>query len=73
MVSYHAMTNEEMAESIRKIHDFEEVYIHPNPNEEKLKEHGWEKYPAWINKNHVWIKRKPHTDSPQKRAIEAAA
>lgn len=74
IVSYQVMTDDEAAERLRQIYDFEEVFIHPNPQEDKLKEHGWERFPAWINRKHVWIKRRPaKDDAPKHRAMETSA
>ena len=74
IVSYHAMTDEEMAERIKKIHDFEEVFVHDNPQDELFKKHHWERYPAEINGKKVWIRRKPaKDDAPKHRAIGASA
>ena len=69
IVSYHAMTDEEAADRIRKIHDFDEVYIHEKPQEDKLKESGFERYPALWGGKQIWIRRKPHFD---KKMLEAA-
>lgn len=56
------MTDEEFADKLKKIHDADEVFIHEAPQEEKLKEYGFEKYPATYKGKQIWIKRKPHFD-----------
>lgn len=41
----------------------EEVFIHPNPDRERLWEHGWEKVPFRWRDNDIWIRRKPNLQS----------
>lgn len=73
IASYHAMNDEEIAERIRQIYDVEEVFIHEHPQVDKLKEYGWEKFPAKWKDKEIWIKRRPATDGPKKRAMETSA
>lgn len=64
----------ELEEQIKRHNpDIEEVFIHPFPQEDKLKEHFWIKLPFLWNDKQVWIKRKPVHDGPQKRALETSA
>lgn len=70
IVSYHAMTDEEFANRLRKLPAVEDVFIHESPQEDKLKENGWERFPATYKDKQIWIRRKPASD---KRAIKTSA
>lgn len=47
---------------IRKWNPGSDVFIHPQPQEDKLKEDGWERFPATWKGEKIWIKRKPKSD-----------
>jgi len=64
---------ERLKEWIRKNNPDAEVFIHPNPQEEKLKENGWERVPFTWRGNKIWIQRKPVSDQKKQRRIEASA
>lgn len=49
-------------EWIRKNNPDAEVFIHPTPQEDKLKEDGWERFPVTWKGEKIWIKRKPKSD-----------
>lgn len=64
VVSHYAAKSEE-----QKLRDFiernapgAEVFIHPNPQRDRLKEYGWERVPFTWRGNDIWIKRKPASD-----------
>lgn len=51
-----------------------EVFIHPRPQKDKLKEAGFERVPWTWRGNEIWIQRKPKSDEPpKKRSIGASA
>lgn len=48
---------------IKKYNPDVEVFIHPNPQRDKLKEYGWERIPLKYKDNEIWIQRKPARDT----------
>lgn len=63
IVPWFASNEEEkLTDWLRKHNEIDEVFIHENPQEDKLKDHGWERVPFTINGKKIWIKRKPHAD-----------
>lgn len=50
-----------------------EIFIHPEPQEEKLREYGWEKVPFTWRGNKIWIKRKPNPDVKHLNAFAVSA
>lgn len=73
IVTWHlAQSDEEkLVDWLRKNNPDAEVFIHPNPQEDKMKEIGWERVPFTWKGNQIWIKRKPTSDS--KKMIWVAA
>lgn len=71
VVSWQAVKSDEekIIAWIRK-HNEGEVFIHENPQEERLKNDGWERIPFTINGKQIWFKRKPVSD--QKKLEECA-
>ena len=65
IVPYFTATDEEgkLIGWIRKHSPGAEVFIHPKPQEEKLREAGWERVPFTWNGKQIWIKRKPRSDT----------
>lgn len=53
---------EKLIDWIKKNNQDAEVYIHPNPQEDKLEKQGWERVPFTHNGNKIWIRRKPQND-----------
>jgi hypothetical protein len=72
MVSYHAAQSEEddLKDFIKRHNPDAEVFIHENPQEDKLKNHGWERVPFNWRGKQIWIQRKPKSD---KKALGASA
>jgi hypothetical protein len=70
IVSYQAAKSEQerLTDWLRKNNPGAEVFIHPEPQEEKLKEYGWERVPFTWRGNKIWIKRKPNVQK-----LEASA
>jgi hypothetical protein len=68
IVSYHAARNEEdkLRDWIQKNNPDSDVFIHENPQEGKLKEYGWERFPATYKGKQIWIRRSPVSDKRQK-------
>lgn len=63
ILPYHIKSEEEDLIDIFKIGDeYEDVFIHENPQTEKLKENGWERFPVDYFNKQIWIKRKPRSD-----------
>ena len=64
IVGYQAMGNEEdeIRKFLQKNNPGAEVYFTPKGQEDKLKEHGWERVPFTWKGNEVWIQRKPKSD-----------
>lgn len=58
---------------IKKNNPDAEVFIHPEPQEELLKNHGWERVPFTWRGNKIWIKREPKRDQKHRRAIAESA
>lgn len=71
---YQMMRSEEdkLVDWIRKVHPDAEVFIHPDPQEGKLKDHGWERVPMTWKGKQIWIKRKPD-ENVKHRAVEMSA
>lgn len=70
IVSVQAIKSEEdqLKDWIKKKGDFEEVFIHDNPQEDKLKEYGWERVPyTWKGKG-IWGRRRPKSDQKLREA-----
>jgi hypothetical protein len=73
IVSYQMAKSEE-----EKIRDFihkgapdAEIFIHENPQEDKLKENGWERVPfVWGGKK-IWIKREPKKNQINRTLVSA--
>lgn len=72
IVSYQTAKSEEerLRDWIHKNNPGAEVFIHPNPQTDKLKEAGYEKVPFSWRGNQIWIQRKPKSD--QKKMAESA-
>lgn len=73
IVSYHmANGNEEerLRRWLRKNNPDAEIFIHDNPQEDLLKEHGFEKVPFTWRGKQIWIRRKEKSD--QHKLQEAA-
>lgn len=72
IISYHATKSEQerLENWIRKNNPDAEVFIHPEPQAERLKKHGWEKVPFTWRGNEIWIQRKPKSD---RKMMETAA
>lgn len=69
IVSYQAAKSEqERLEDWLKKNGAEEVFIHPNPQVDKLKEHNWERVPFTWRGNQIWVKRKPKSDQRMESA-----
>lgn len=63
---------EDIKKKIRRNGEIEDIYIHENPQADKMREHGWERLPfTWDNKQ-IWIKRTPKSDA-RKMAITTSA
>lgn len=64
IVSYHMARSEEeqLVDWLKKNNPGVEVFIHPTPQEGKLKEWGWERFPATYKGKQIWIKRPPKSD-----------
>lgn len=63
VVPWHMDSDEDkLKEWLRKNNPDAEVFIHPNPQEGKLKEDGWERVPIVYRGKQIWIKRKPQSD-----------
>lgn len=64
IVSWSMAKSEEdrLRDWIRKHNEVEEIFIHPEPQEEVLHKNGWEKVPFTWRGNKIWIKRKPKSD-----------
>lgn len=64
IVSYHAVKTEEenLIDWLKKNNPGAEVFIHENPQIDKLREIGWERFPATWRGKQIWIKRKPVKD-----------
>lgn len=75
IVSYHAANSEEkdIRDFIKRHHPDAEIFIHPVPDDKRLKDHGWERVPFNWKGNEVWIQRKPKPDQKKMRAIEVSA
>lgn len=61
LVSWQATESDEeerLIAWIRKNNPGAEVFIHPDPQEELLKDNHWEKLPFTHRGNKIWIKRK---------------
>lgn len=58
---------------IKKNNPNAEIYIHPNPQEGKLKELGWERIPFTWNGKQIWIQRKPKNDPKMRECIKTSA
>lgn len=68
IASYHAMKTEEeqlrdLENWIKKNNPGAEVFIHENPQVERLKQDGWERTPINFKDKQIWIKRKPESDT----------
>ena len=74
IVSWHAARNEEdqLIDWMKKHNEIDDAFITPEGQENKLKEHGWERVPFTINGKQVWIQRKPKSDAHQKRVQTSA-
>lgn len=67
--NYIQKEEEQLKDWLRKNNPDAEIFIHPNPQEEKLKEYGWERVPFVYNDKQIWIRRKPaHDKSPKTSA-----
>lgn len=74
LVPYFMASEEDrIRDWIKKNNPGAEVFIHPEPQEEKLKEDGWEKVPFTWRGNKIWIQRKPRSDQKKMRTIEVCA
>lgn len=75
IIPYQAAKSEEeqLTDWLRKNNPDAEVFIHEKPQERKLKEHGWERFPATWNGKQIWIKRKPIYDRKMQQWIEESA
>lgn len=69
IVSWKAMSDDEFTDTLKRIHGFDEVFIHEAPQKDKLKDAGFERYPATYKDKEIWIRRKPVHD----RKMMAAA
>lgn len=58
---------EKLTEWLRKNNPDAEVFINERPQEDELKQNGWERVPINWRGKQIWIKRKPATD---KRLME---
>lgn len=73
---FHAMVKseeEQIKDWIISHGDVAEVFIHENPQEDKLKEFGWERFPGSHKGKQIWIRWKPENGNNHKRAIGASA
>lgn len=61
IVSYHAAKSEQesLEDFLHKNNPGAEIFIHPKPQKDKLKEVGFERVPFTWRGNEIWIKRKP--------------
>lgn len=50
-----------------------EIFIHPKPKRDILKEHGYEKVPFTWRGNEIWIQRKPKPGQKMQSRIETSA
>lgn len=78
VVSYEAVKTEQeilkdLENWIRKINPGCDVFIHQTPQVEKLREYGWERFPANWKDFQIWIRRKPVSDKRGVRGIESSA
>lgn len=64
IISWFAAKSEEskLIDWIKKNNPDSEVFINEKPQEEKLKEYGWERFPATYKGKQIWIRRKPISD-----------
>jgi len=67
-----------MKDEIERLKDFihrndpdAEIFIHPEPQEEKLKEDGWERVPFTWKGNKIWIKRQPKKNQINRTLLSA--
>jgi len=67
---YHVMKSEydQLVEWLRKNNPDAEVFIHPTPQEDKLKDAGFERVPFTWRGNHIWIRRKEVSDKYIRRS-----
>lgn len=50
-----------------------DIFIYPNPQEETLKENGYERVPFTWRGNQIWIKRKPQSDKKMRVRVATSA
>ena len=62
----------QLEEWLRKNNPDAEIFIHPDPQVDKLEEAGFERVPFTWRGNKIWIRRKPHSDV-YKKAIGRSA
>lgn len=70
IVSWHLIKSEEdrLRDWLRKNNPDADVFIHPEPAVDRLKEDGWEHVPFTWRGNQIWIKRKPWSDKKIKES-----
>lgn len=80
IVSYHMVKSEQeqikdLENWLKKKNPGIEVFIHKTPQSDKLKEYGWERFPANIFDHQIWIRRKPANDKKPRmnRRVQEAA
>lgn len=73
IVSYQMAKSEEdrLIDWLRINNPDAEVFIHHEPQEDRLKNDHWERVPFSWNGKQIWIKRKPRTDYKQR--VETSA